>query len=135
LRVLCVDDNELMADALRRRFEQESALAWEGIITQGSLAYDRILEVRPDIVLMDIDMPNIDTFTIVERLCCDVPEIRVLMFSGHVSPKDIDRALDCGAWGYLSKNDDVTKLIDAITRAGRGELVFSYEVDAVRGNR
>lgn len=132
LSVLCVDDNALIADALRRRFEPDEELTWVGVISDGPTVYEGVMNARPDIVLMDIDMPDVDTFAVVERLSAESQQIRVIMFSGHVSPAYIERALDCGAWGYLSKNDDVTSLIEGIKRVGRGEMVFSEEVEAVR---
>ncbi len=132
LSVLCVDDNPLIAVALQRRLEQEPGLTWAGVVSDGARAYDDITRLKPDIVLMDIDMPNTDSFAIVERLAGEQPHIKAIMFSGYVSRAYIDRALDCGAWGYLSKNDDVAKLLDAIKRVVEGDLVFSDEVETVR---
>lgn len=132
LRVLCVDDNEELAASLRRRITVEPSLAWAGVVTQGSQVLAQVRELRPDIVLMDIDMPETDSFDVLGQLAAQTPATRVLMFSGHVSHELIDRALDCGAWGYLSKNDEVDRLIEDIQRAGRGEFVFSREVMAVQ---
>ncbi len=132
LRVLCVDDNEDLAEAMRRRIAVEPSLAWAGIVGQGSEVLARVAELKPDIVLLDIDMPETDSFDLVQRLSGAAPRCRVLMFSGYVSLEYIDRALDCGAWGYLSKNDDVDRLIEDIRRAGRGEVAFSREVLAVQ---
>ena len=132
LRLLCVDDNEMLADALGRRFAHESDLCWLGVVNQGVVAYARVMELRPDIVLLDIDMPDIDSFAVAEKLAADAPDVRVLMFSGHVSHDHIKRAIDSGVWGYLSKNDDIDSLIDRIRQAGRGEFVFSKEVEAVQ---
>lgn len=88
--------------------------------------------LMPDVVLMDIDMPGVDTFSMVERLAADVPTVRTLMFSGHVNRAFIDRAFDCGAWGYLSKNNDVARVIEGIRQAARGEIALSKEVQAVQ---
>ena len=132
LRVLCVDDNEELAESLRRRFATEKALAWAGVVLHGSEVLARVAAERPDIVLMDIDMPETDPFDLLVRITEQAPRTRVLMFSGHVSREYIDRALDCGAWGYLSKNDEVEGLIEQIVRAGQGHFVFSKEVLAVQ---
>jgi DNA-binding NarL/FixJ family response regulator len=133
-RVLCVDDNEMVADALRRRISQEPRLAWDGVVTDGEAAYATIAQCRPNVVLMDVDIPGVDTFSIVARVAADLPDARVLMLSGHVQPADIDRAIDSGAWGYISKNDDVSELIEGIVRVGNGEIAFSGEVEAVMRN-
>lgn len=131
IRVFCVDDNEMIAKSLARRIECESGIALVGLVHDGTVAYERVMEVTPDVVLMDIDMPGVDTFSIVERLSVDAPRVRVVMFSGHVNRAFIDRALDCGVWGYLSKNDDVARIIDGIRGVARGEIVLSREVHAV----
>ncbi|MGH7241851.1 MAG: response regulator [Phycisphaerales bacterium] len=132
LRILCVDDNLMVAEALGRRIAREPDMIWCGVITETDPIYNCLIELQPNIVLMDIDMPMTDTFAIVARLAEFAPHVRVLMFSGHVIPAYIDRAFDCGAWGYLSKNDDVAKLLDAIRRAARGEIAVSEEVEIVQ---
>lgn len=130
-RILCVDDNHLVGEALRRRITVEPALQWLGLVSDGREVEAAVRELNPDIVLMDVDMPEVDTFAVVERLTTQAPATRVLMFSGHVDLGYIDRALDCGAWGYLSKNDDVGTLIECICRAALGEVVLSSEAEAV----
>ena len=135
LRVLCVDDNEMVSQALRRRLADEPGLEWAGVVRDGGEAFERVRQVRPDVVLMDIDMPGVDTFAIVARLSAEVPDSRVVMFSGHINPGYIDRALDCGAWGYLSKNDDVSALMDGIRLVGRGEIAMSHDVETVLNNQ
>jgi two-component system invasion response regulator UvrY len=132
LRILCVDDNELVADALGRRVLHDPGLEWLGLVSDGGVIHSSICELRPDVVLLDVDMPDVDTFSLVERLALDAPAVRVVMFSGHVDVEYINRALDCGAWGYLSKNEDGKVLIDCIKRAGLGEVVLSAEVEAVQ---
>lgn len=129
--VLCVDDNELVAQSLRRRLDAEPGLAWAGWHADGQRVPDAIRELRPGVVLMDIDMPGVDAFALVTRLARDCPDVRVVMFSGHVQAAFIERALDCGAWGYLSKNDDTSTLIEEIKRVAAGEIVLGREALAV----
>lgn len=131
-RVLCVDDNELVASALERRMQKEPLLKWSGVVSVGSAVLQSVRDKSPDIVLMDIDMPGVDSFMLVERLAAESPEVRVLMFSGHVTSEYIDRALNCGAWGYLSKNEDVAELLAGVLKAARGEIALSREAMAVQ---
>ena len=132
LRIVCIDDNAMIASALVRRLESDPTLTCIQVVREGNASYQVAREASPDIVLMDVDMPGVDTFAIVERLASELPEVRVIMFSGHVNPEFIDRALDAGAWGYLSKNEDVVDLIEAIRRAGQGEIVLSKEAQTVQ---
>jgi DNA-binding NarL/FixJ family response regulator len=132
IRVLCVDDNDLVARSLSRRVGQEPGLEWLGVVTETDDIVQRVTEMAPDVVLMDIDMPGVDTFAIVEELASTHPTARVVMFSGHIDANYIQRALDSSAWGYLSKHDDVNNLISGIKLVGGGEIVFSRDVEAVR---
>lgn len=131
LRVLCVDDNVLVADALGRRMARDPSIEWLGLVSDGKSIESTTRDLRPDIVLMDVDIPEVDTFAMVQRISAQMPAVRVVMFSGHVNVGYINRALDCGAWGYLSKNESGEVLIDCIRRAGLGEVVLSAEADAV----
>lgn len=131
LRIFCVDDNDIVASALQDRLGHEQFLLWVGWAPDGSEVATQLRRLKPDVVIMDLDLPGTDTFALVENLATELPEARVVIFSGHVQPVDVDRALDCGAWGYISKNDDVEALIDGIRRIGRGEIVLSKEVETV----
>ncbi|MBL9121151.1 MAG: response regulator transcription factor [Phycisphaerae bacterium] len=132
LRIVCIDDNAMIASALVRRLESDPTLTCVQVVQEGNASFQVVREASPDIVLMDVDMPGVDTFAIVERFASELPDVRVIMFSGHVNPEFIDRALDAGAWGYLSKNEDVVDLIEAIRRAGQGEIVLSKEAQTVQ---
>lgn len=131
LRVLCVDDNELVARSIALRLDREPDITCLGAIHDGAEICRRVQQHRPDVVLMDVDMPGVDTFAIVDQLAAESPEIKVIMLSGHVNHDFISRALDSGAWGYLSKDEDVAMLIDSLRRVAGGEVVFSREVQSV----
>lgn len=129
---MCVDDNTLIVDALHSRLKQEPDFEWAGAVTDGAAAFSHIQAARPDIVLLDIDLPGADAFKTVERINADMPDIRVIMFSGHVILRYVERAMDCGAWGYLSKSDDAAEIIEGIRRVARSEIALSSEVRAVQ---
>jgi DNA-binding NarL/FixJ family response regulator len=130
--VLCVDDNVMLGKALGRCIGAEPTLRWLGAISDGSLVLEAAQRLRPDVILMDIDMPGFDTFGTVHQLLAVVPDTRVIMLSGHVDREYLRRALDSGAWGYLSKAEETPVLIDAIHRAARGEIVLGKEIEALQ---
>lgn len=135
LRVLCVDDNDLLASSMERFVQRDPTLAWLGWVGNAEEVLPRAAELRPHVVLMDIDMPGVDTFSLVEQLGALDARIRVVMFSGHVHSSYLDRALDSGAWGYLSKDEEPAALLEGIRRVARGELALSKEVIAVQRAR
>lgn len=128
LRILCVDDSRLLAESLQRRLEHEPSFVWLGWVDRPEAAESAAMTLSPDIMLMDVDMPGVDTFALVEHLSLTYPDVRIVMFSGHAQPAFVERAFDCGAWGYLSKNDDTAALIDGIRRVGAGAVVLSNDV-------
>ena len=85
LRVLCVDDNRMVASALERRLEREPDLQWVGVAPDGASAEARARDLRPDIILLDIDIPGVDTFALTRRLadCCH-----------RFDPSSTDKALE-----------------------------------------
>jgi len=131
LRVLCVDDNKLLADALRAKTQRMEDLEWLGAFHEADDLLNRVFQAEPHVVLMDVDMPGVDTFRLVEELTAKAPQIRVVMLSGYVTPQYIDRALDAGAWGYLSKNDDVAELVAGVRKVHAGDIAFSRDVEIV----
>lgn len=128
VRVMCIDDNRLMAESMQRRLTFEKGFEWAGWVEDSADAPDAAIKARPDVVMLDIDMPGRDCFDLVRELCRIVPASRVLMFSGHVRPDYVDRAVEAGAWGYVSKNDSMDDVLAAIKRVAAGEFVLTPDV-------
>jgi len=130
IRVLCVDDNDLVSDALRRKFATEADFMWCGSLPDASDLADFVAERRPDVVLLDIDMPGIDTFDALRGVTARCPDSRVVMLSGHVRKDLIDRAVEAGAWGYLSKGEETADILEAIRGVAAGRFMLSREAAA-----
>lgn len=130
IRVLCVDDNPLVADALSTRLRLAGGFDCVGHLLDATTMLEEVHRLQPDIVLMDLDMPGAEPFEIMRILSGTHPETRVLVLSGHVRRDLLDRAVEFGAWGYLSKNDDAETLIAAIRRVANGEFVLGPELAA-----
>jgi DNA-binding NarL/FixJ family response regulator len=135
LRILCVDDNELLAASMNRFVRQDASFQWLGWLSDPDRVIPALTQLKPHIILMDIDMPGVDTFRLVRTISEGYPDVRVVMFSGHVNAEYLDRALDCGAWGYLCKDEEPTALLDGLRRVAGGELAFGKEVLAVQRSR
>lgn len=124
VRVLCVDDNSLVADAVATRLYLVGGFKWLGHLPSASGVVDAVARLEPDVVLMDLDMPGPDPFHAMRELAEQHPESRVLVLSGHVRRDLLDRAIEAGAWGYISKSDDAGTLVSAVRRVARGEFVL-----------
>lgn len=133
IRVLCVDDNHLVADALHLKLRLEGNFEWGGWVREAEPMLQAARRCRAEVVLLDIDMPGRDVFEALRELVQGLPEARVLVFSGHVRPDFVERAIENGAWGYISKNDGEQSLIDGIRAVARGEFVLSPSVQEIQG--
>lgn len=135
IRVLCVDDNQLVCDALERKFAGLDGFHWCGALPDAGLLTQRALEVRPHVVLLDMDMPGPDALEEMQRLLKVMPECRVIVLSGLLTETLVERALSSGASGYLSKAAASSEIVDAVERAAAGETVLGMEVRIVYGGR
>jgi DNA-binding NarL/FixJ family response regulator len=128
--ILMVDDNRLLAEAMERRIALEPGMRWLGWAGEPGQAADRARRSLPDVVMLDIDMPGSDSFEVLRELVKAVPQAKVVMLSGYVKMDYIDRAIESGAWGYLSKNESMEDLFASIMKVASGEFVLSPEAEA-----
>lgn len=131
IRILCVDDNELVCGALERKFTTDRGFEWCGSLPDASRLLEWAKEHRPNVVLLDVDMPGPDPVVVLRKLSTSLPEVRTVVLSGHISQSLLDRVFAAGAWGYLSKGDDSTTIVDSVRRVASGEFVLGPEVQVV----
>jgi DNA-binding NarL/FixJ family response regulator len=125
IRVMCIDDSPIVAEALGRCISREQGLQWDGWVDDAARLYTRLNTDAPDVLLVDIDMPGIDSFALVAEVKERRPLVRVAMLTGHVRAEYLDRAFVAGANGYISKDDAVTLILDHIRRLAAGDFVLS----------
>jgi DNA-binding NarL/FixJ family response regulator len=131
-RVYCVDDNPLVSEALKVQIDRASDFRWIGCAGNADDLLSEMAAIAdqdecPDIVLLDIDMPGRDPFEAIVELRQMCPDTKVLMYSGLVRREWIERAMECGAWGYVAKSDGEQALLAAMRAAMADEIAFSPE--------
>ena len=126
--VVVVDDHEIAREGVRARLELEKDLE----VLAECVTADDIIPVcekyQPQIVLMDVDMPGSDPFTMISDLRRMNPEVRVIMLSAYARDGYIDAAVQSGAWGYLSKTESFDQIIKAIRKVNVGQFAYPAEV-------
>lgn len=105
LRVLIVEDHDLMREMLREYLESEADLAIDGEAGTAQDAIALIERGMPDIVLVDVALPDMSGIELVRILSGQFPELPLAMLSGHREKSHIDGAMDAGARGYILKGD------------------------------
>ena len=124
---MCVDDNMLVAQAVERRLSREPGFEWAGWVAATGDLLSRVEQAQPNVILLDIDMPGRETFELAKEIFERYPQSRVIMFSGYVRADYIDRAVECGAWGYASKNECIDELLSAIRQVAAGSFAMTSD--------
>ena len=114
VRVLIVDDHRLFAEALSAILGAEARVDVVGLAATGSEAIMRAAELEPDVVLMDISMPDVDGVEATRRILAKQPATKVLMVTGSDAREDVDAARTAGAAGYVTKDRIAVELLGAI---------------------
>ncbi|MGH9823844.1 MAG: response regulator transcription factor [Blastocatellia bacterium] len=121
IRIVIADDHPIFRQGLRQVIEQASHLKVVAEAEDGIRAFDRIQEARPDIAILDIDMPHEDGFEVARKLREHRLPVAVIFLTMHKDEMHFNEALDIGVKGYLLKDNvaaDVVNCIDAIAAGG-----------------
>jgi len=128
IRVLIVDDQRLMRDGLRTLIELETDLDITGEAADGLEAVSAYRDLEPDIVLMDIQMPNLNGVEATRRIKADWPEANILILTTFDDDEYIFEALRAGASGYLLKDVSGKELASAIRTVAEGGTLIAPSV-------
>ncbi|HYE62894.1 MAG TPA: response regulator transcription factor [Phycisphaerales bacterium] len=131
--VIAVDDNPLMVDSLERMVKSTPGLRWECGLTGGEGVIDAVQEREPALVLMDMQMPGVDTCKLVTDIATRFPNTRVLMLSGHLKREYVLGSIDAGALGYVGKHRDPDYITEAIRKVAAGEFFVCPDAAAAAG--
>jgi len=122
-RVLLADDHEIFVEGLRSLLNKEPQLEVVGAVTDGSQAVRQVLELEPDVVIMDLSMPDMSGIEATQLIKTERPEVKILCLSMHSDRGFVMGALDAGASGYVLKDGAKRELLEAI-RAVTADQVY-----------
>lgn len=128
IRILLVDDHPVVRHGLRGMLDAEPGLVVVGEAGSGADGVDLAAELRPDLVLMDLRMPGGDGVEATGRIVTRLPDTRVVVLTTYETDRDILRAIEAGASGYLLKDASPAELAGAVRAAARGETVLAPSV-------
>lgn len=120
-RVLIVDDHPMVAEGVSAILETYDDIEVVGTLSNGQEAIDRAAELAPDVILLDLNMPQMNGLSATEILLERSPDMRILILSMHDSPEYISTALRHGAMGYLLKDVPTEEIKSAIDTVMAGE--------------
>jgi DNA-binding NarL/FixJ family response regulator len=131
IRVLIADDHRLIRQALTDLFDGTSDITVVGECADGSEVAAAVEATRPDVVLMDLQMPVMDGLQATRALLASHPEVQVVVLTGGLTPATAFEARALGVAGYLLKGDDPGELPERIRTVATGGTVWSPEAAAV----
>ncbi len=120
IKVLLADDHKIVREGLRRIIEESGDMEVVAEASDGSEAIGQVMEIRPDVAVIDISMPGMDGLEVVSRLKDYAPEVPVLILTMHDEAQYVVRAVETGAMGYVTKQSAPEQLVDAVKKVCSG---------------
>jgi len=128
IRILLADDHTVMRRGLRLLLESQSGFSVVGEASDGRQAVEQAQATNPDVIVLDIAMPNLSGIEAAQRIAALLPQTAIVVLSMHSDEGYVLRALKAGAKGYLLKDSAEGDLIEAIRTVTQGKTFFSAEI-------
>ncbi len=127
-RLMVADDHDLVREGLCALLDGEADLEVVGEARDGQEAIELCRKLHPDLVLMDVRMPNFDGLEATRRIKEEMPEVSVVMVTMHENPDYLLEAIRAGAAGYILKDAEGERLVGAVRRTLNGESPLDEEL-------
>ncbi len=122
IRVLVVDDHPVVRRGIRSLLAEEEGLEVVGEAANGKEALEQVEKLHPDVILMDLVMPEMNGVEAIQRITASHPEARILVMTSFAADDKVFPSIKAGALGYLLKDSDPEDLLRMIRQVYRGEL-------------
>jgi DNA-binding NarL/FixJ family response regulator len=120
LRVLFVDDNSDLTRLIGIAISRESDMESAGELNSAERLVEELDRRQPHVVVLDLGLPGTDALELIGRMRQASPVVRIVVYSGYDDPHTIDKALQAGASGHVSKRQRLDRLFDSIRQIARG---------------
>jgi DNA-binding NarL/FixJ family response regulator len=130
IRVLAADDHEIVRDGIANLIETQSDIQLIAEACDGREAVEQFRKHRPDVTLMDLQMPTMSGIEAIHAICSEFPDARVIVLTTYAGDAQVKRALQAGAHGYLLKGLLRKELLDTIRAVHSGRKRMSPEIAA-----
>ena len=131
IKVLIADDHAIVRTGLSSLLGTQKDFVIVGEADDGESVVMKALTLKPDIIIMDYRMPNLDGAAATEKILSKQPDIKILILTSFSEAEGIARALRCGASGAMMKTDDNDSLIAAIRNIADGKKMMSQEIERI----
>ncbi|WP_062805479.1 response regulator transcription factor [Enterococcus pernyi] len=128
IKVLLVDDHEMVRLGVSSYLSIQEDIEVIGEAEDGRKGYEKAMELRPDVILMDLVMEEMDGIESTKAILKDWPEAKIIIVTSFIDDEKVYPAIEAGATGYLLKTSTAHEIADAIRATQRGERVLEPEV-------
>ncbi|AVP37503.1 DNA-binding response regulator [Staphylococcus felis] len=135
IRVLFVDDHEMVRIGISSYLSTQPDIEVVGEGESGKDAIEKAKLLKPDLILMDLVMTDMDGVEATTYIKKEMPQIKVVMLTSYIEDKEVYRALDAGVDSYILKTTSASDIASAIRKTSQGESVFEAEVLVKMRNR
>lgn len=125
IRILLADDHRMVREGLRSLLEKEDDIEVVGEAEEGRKAVELVRELQPDVVVMDITMPNLNGVDATRQIVNEFPKTKIIALSMHFSKIFVVNMLKAGALGYILKGDPSEELVEGVRTVSGGGAYFS----------
>lgn len=129
MSIVVCDDHEIVREAIRRRIEADDGLKVVGEAADGEQVRAVVVELRPDLLITDVELPGSNGIAAATELLEEVPELKVLVLSAHEEPELISFVEESGASGFIAKSNVTTEILPAIAALREGRRWFPVRTD------
>lgn len=119
-KILIIDDHPVVRSGCRSLFAGDSSVEIDEA-SDGKSGHRAYLQRKPDVTVIDINLPDVSGFELMRRIRKDDPRAKIIMFSMNGDPALVVRAVEMGAQGYVSKSDDPRLLVKAVRKVAAGD--------------
>lgn len=131
IRVFLADDHKILRESLVILLSQQENIEVVGAAGDGQEAYRKILELKPDIAVLDISIPNLNGLDLAEKLRAEMPEVKVVILTMHKSGEFVSKALRAGVRGYVLKENALEELMECINLVFDRKIYLSQDITGI----
>ena len=141
IKVLLADDHSIVREGLRKVLEDSNEIEVIAEAADGEKALEEAMDKNPDVAVVDISMPGMDGLEVVTRLSAYCPEVPVLILTMHEEEQYVIRAIEAGAFGYVTKQSAPEQLVAAVKKINDGGRYLTEKasealaLSVIRGNK
>ena len=131
VRILLADDHKMFRQGLYSMLKEEPDMLVVGEADDGATAIRLVRELKPDFIIMDVDMPEVNGIDATRRILQELPNIKILALSTYLKKSFIAEMLKAGASGYILKEQAFDELVEAVRTVNAGDTYFSTKAASI----